>query len=79
MKKLASLARAFREEESGAAMIEYSILIGIIAVSSIAVVVLIGGWVSQQFSGLCANLNEHGTDALGAANGGTCDPSAVAG
>lgn len=57
MKKLASLARAFREEESGAAMIEYSILIGIISVSSIAVVVLIGGWVTNQFSGLCTALD----------------------
>lgn len=53
MKKLASLARAFREEESGAAMIEYSILIGIISVSSIAVVIAIGTWVGGQFTGLC--------------------------
>ena len=65
MKKLASLARAFREEESGAAMIEYSILIGIISVSSIAIVVLIGTWVANQFLGLCIGLGA-------GANAGAC-------
>ncbi|HEY9012225.1 MAG TPA: Flp family type IVb pilin [Devosia sp.] len=57
MKKLANIARAFREEESGAAMIEYSILIGIISVASIAVVVAIGTWVGTQFSDLCTSLD----------------------
>ena len=69
MKKLASLARAFREEESGAAMIEYSILIGIISVSSIAVVVLIGNWVGAQFTGLC--------DSIGTATGGAGSAAAA--
>jgi pilus assembly protein Flp/PilA len=65
MKKLASLARAFREEESGAAMIEYSILIGIISVSSIAIVVLIGNWVGTEFKDLCTGLKA-GAGANGA-------------
>lgn len=56
MKKLANIARAFREEESGAAMIEYSILIGIISVSSIAIIALIGTWVATQFTDLCIGL-----------------------
>jgi pilus assembly protein Flp/PilA len=63
MKKLASLARAFREEESGAAMIEYSILIGIIAVASIAVVAAIGLWVGNQFRDLCTAMVA-GTDCV---------------
>jgi pilus assembly protein Flp/PilA len=66
MKKLANLARAFREEESGAAMIEYSILVGIISVTSIAVVVVIGNWVGTQFDNLCNGLQG---DAVAA----TCD------
>ena len=56
MKTLANIASRFREEEDGAAMIEYAILVGIISVASIAVVILIGGWVHTQFTNLCAGL-----------------------
>lgn len=56
MKKLASLARAFREEESGAAMVEYSILVGIIAASAVVAIGLIGTWVGTQFSTLCVDI-----------------------
>ncbi|TIW86991.1 MAG: Flp family type IVb pilin, partial [Mesorhizobium sp.] len=35
MKKLMTMTRQFRDDENGAAMVEYSILIGIIAAASI--------------------------------------------
>ena len=35
MKKLMTMARQFRDDENGAAMVEYSILLGIITVASI--------------------------------------------
>ncbi|UCI17570.1 Flp family type IVb pilin [Mesorhizobium sp. B2-1-8] len=60
MTKLISIARAFRDEESGAAMVEYSILIGIIAAASILIIIGIGVWVTGQFTGLCTALNGHG-------------------
>jgi pilus assembly protein Flp/PilA len=63
MKKLASLARAFREEESGAAMVEYSILVGIIAASAITAIGLIGTWVGDQFTDLCDDLGANGANA----------------
>ncbi|RWN51375.1 MAG: Flp family type IVb pilin [Mesorhizobium sp.] len=56
MKKLISMAKQFRDEESGAAMVEYSILIGIIATASILIVIAIGAWVSGAFTELCDNL-----------------------
>ena len=56
MNKLATIAGRFREEEDGAAMIEYSILVGIISVASIAVVMAIGTWVAAQFQGVCDGL-----------------------
>jgi len=56
MKKLATIAGRFREEEEGAAMIEYAILVGIISVASIAVVIAIGAWVHTQFTTLCSGL-----------------------
>lgn len=64
MKKLLSISKQFRDEESGAAMVEYSILIGIIAVAAIGFIIGIGGWVTGRFTGLCA--------AMQASNIGTC-------
>ncbi|MBN9550114.1 MAG: Flp family type IVb pilin [Alphaproteobacteria bacterium] len=57
MKKLMTMARQFRDEENGAAMVEYSILIGIIAAAAITAIIGIGTWVTGQFSGLCSTLN----------------------
>lgn len=37
--------RRFARDEKGAAMIEYSILIGLITAAVIAIVVLVGDWV----------------------------------
>ncbi|RAZ84549.1 Flp family type IVb pilin [Mesorhizobium hawassense] len=55
-----SLFKQFVADENGAAMVEYSILIGIIAAASILVIIAIGAWVGGQFTGLCASLNGHG-------------------
>lgn len=73
MKKFLSMAKQFRDDEDGAAMVEYSILLGIIAAATITAVVAIGGWVGDQFTGLCAVLDGDGTDATGAA-AGACAP-----
>ncbi|MER8375831.1 Flp family type IVb pilin [Mesorhizobium sp. M1409] len=56
MNKLMTMTRQFRDDENGAAMVEYSILIGIIAVASIMTVIAIGGWVNGRFSALCTAL-----------------------
>ncbi|MBZ9734399.1 Flp family type IVb pilin [Mesorhizobium sp. CA18] len=69
MKKLMTMTRQFRDDEHGAAMVEYSILIGIIAAASIVAIVAIGGWVSHQFTQLCTNLGTNG------ATGSTCNPA----
>jgi pilus assembly protein Flp/PilA len=67
MTKLMTVARRFHEDEDGAAMVEYSILIGIIAAASIMAIIAIGLWVNARFSGLCTT--------LGGAEG-ACDPAA---
>lgn len=69
MKKLMTMTRQFRDDENGAAMVEYSILIGIIAVASILTVVAIGAWVSGRFTDLCTSLNTSGRGACNAALG----------
>jgi len=50
------MARQFRDDENGAAMVEYSILVGVIAAASILAILAIGGWVSGRFTGLCTTL-----------------------
>lgn len=50
MKKLISMAKQFRDEESGAAMVEYTVLLGIITAATIAFILLVGTWVTGQWT-----------------------------
>lgn len=56
MKKLLSISKQFRDEESGAAMVEYSILIGIITAATIAFIIAVGAYVTGAWSTLCTAL-----------------------
>ncbi|PBB65002.1 Flp family type IVb pilin [Mesorhizobium sp. WSM4312] len=56
MKKLMTMTRQFRDDENGAAMVEYSILIGIITAAVIGFIVVVGGYVTTAWSTLCTNL-----------------------
>ena len=56
MKKLMTMARQFREDENGAAMVEYTVLLGIITVAVIATVALVGTWVSGKWVALNSTL-----------------------
>jgi len=46
------MLRRFVKDESGASLIEYSILIGLITVLVIALITGVGGWVQSQWQGL---------------------------
>ena len=52
MKKLMTMTRQFRDDENGAAMVEYTVLLGIITVAVIATVILVGTWVAGQWTAL---------------------------
>ncbi|RWB79165.1 MAG: Flp family type IVb pilin [Mesorhizobium sp.] len=56
MNKLMTMARQFRDDENGAAMVEYTILLGIITVAVIASVIFVGGWVGTQWTTLSGQL-----------------------
>lgn len=56
MKKLMTMARQFRDDENGAAMVEYTILLGIITVAVILTIIAVGAWISTQWTGLLAVL-----------------------
>ncbi|AZO05623.1 MULTISPECIES: Flp family type IVb pilin [unclassified Mesorhizobium] len=77
MSKLVDMVRQFRDDENGAAMVEYSILIGIIAGAAILAIVAIGGWVSGRFTGLCNILD--GKGVLSTTATGTCKASSGTG
>lgn len=56
MNKLMTIARQFRDDENGAAMIEYSILLGVLAVTAITAVIFVGNWVGAQWTALDTGL-----------------------
>jgi pilus assembly protein Flp/PilA len=54
--QLENLKNRLTRDEEGAALIEYSILIGLITVAAIAAIVFVGGWVANAWSDLEAAL-----------------------
>jgi pilus assembly protein Flp/PilA len=56
MVKALKLLNQIRKDEEGAALIEYTILLGIIAVAVIGFATTISGWITTQWSTLCGKL-----------------------
>ncbi|TIS89309.1 MAG: Flp family type IVb pilin [Mesorhizobium sp.] len=56
MKKLMTMTRQFRDDETGAAMVEYTILLGIITVAVIATIILVSAWIKGEWTTLLAAL-----------------------
>jgi len=56
MYKLLELAGRFGKEEDGAALVEYTVLLGILLVAVITTIGLVGGWVSGQWDDLATDL-----------------------
>ena len=59
MKKLLTIFRDLHDDKSGAAFIEYTVLLGVILAASIATIALVGTWAAGIWTTLClpANLN----------------------
>jgi pilus assembly protein Flp/PilA len=56
MKNAMSVLNGFKNDEDGAALIEYTVLIGILLVAVIATIGLVGTWVSGRWTALNAAL-----------------------
>lgn len=52
MRKILNIADRFRKEEDGAALIEYTVLLGILLVAVIVTIGLVGTWISGQWTAL---------------------------
>lgn len=58
--RLAAGARGLRGDTRGAALIEYSVLIGLISGLAIALIFGVGQFVTQAWNVLCTNLSGQG-------------------
>ena len=56
MSKAWNLMRRFRQDEDGAALIEYTVLLGILVVAVIATIGLVGTWIANQWTTLQTTL-----------------------
>ena len=56
MRKVLALAASFGREEDGVALIEYTVLLGIITVAVIGSIIFVGGWVGDQWTALSGSL-----------------------
>jgi pilus assembly protein Flp/PilA len=56
MKKALEFVRGLGRDEEGAALIEYTVLLGIMLVAVIATIVLVGAWITGQWTTLQAAL-----------------------
>ena len=56
MQKALELIRRLGRDDEGAALIEYTVLLGIMLVAVIATIVLVGTWITGQWTTLQASL-----------------------
>ena len=56
MLKVLNLLEKFRRDEGGAALIEYTVLLGILLVAVIATIGLVGTWINGQWTTLQGQL-----------------------
>jgi pilus assembly protein Flp/PilA len=56
MQKALELVRGLRRDEEGAALIEYTVLLGIMLVAVIATIILVGQWIKGEWTTLQTSL-----------------------
>jgi pilus assembly protein Flp/PilA len=56
MSKALNYLQKLRRDEDGAALIEYTVLLGIMLVAVIATITLVGTWISGQWTTLSTTL-----------------------
>ena len=59
MQKVMGFFSQLKDDEEGAALVEYTVLLGILLVAVIATIVLVGGWVNTKWTGLYTAISGH--------------------
>jgi pilus assembly protein Flp/PilA len=54
--QLKTVVNEFKKDEDGAALIEYTVLVGILLIAVIALIGYVGTWISGQWSALSLQL-----------------------
>ena len=57
MRKAVQLLNKFTKDEEGAALVEYTVLLGIMLVAVVATIGLVGGWVNTKWTALWTALS----------------------
>ena len=57
MRKALQLLNRFARDEEGAALVEYTVLLGIMLVAVITTIGLVGGWVNTKWTALWTALS----------------------
>jgi pilus assembly protein Flp/PilA len=52
MRQASQLIKKLKRDENGAALVEYTVLLGVMLVAVISTIVLVGGWVNTKWSAL---------------------------
>jgi pilus assembly protein Flp/PilA len=56
MREAIKVLKRFVKDEDGAALIEYTVLLGVLVVAVIATIGLVGNWVKGQWTSLCTSV-----------------------
>jgi pilus assembly protein Flp/PilA len=51
------LLKRFSKDEKGAALVEYTVLLGVMLVAVIGTIVLVGGWINTKWAALWTTLS----------------------
>jgi pilus assembly protein Flp/PilA len=52
MRQASQLIKKLKDDEKGAALVEYTVLLGVMLVAVISTIMLVGGWVGTKWSAL---------------------------
>jgi pilus assembly protein Flp/PilA len=52
MRHVLQLAKKFAKDDEGAALVEYTVLLGVMLVAVISTIVLVGSWVNTKWTAL---------------------------
>jgi pilus assembly protein Flp/PilA len=57
MRKVMTVARQFRDDENGAALIEYTVLLGIMIAAVVTTIIAVGTWINGKWTAFNGAIN----------------------
>ncbi len=72
VRRRSTLARVLARDERGATLVEYTILVGLLAATVILAIRFVGGWVSDKWDSLDSTLQATCGELPDSSSGGGC-------